>query len=792
MKQIHLNLLIVKCLLLLLPLNIYSQKSKVGTWKSHLAYQKPELVAETSNLIFAVYKGQYRDNKSHNDGALFSYSTEDNEIITYSTEDGLNDIGIVQMIYSPDTHALVLVYENANIDLFYGKNNVVNISSIKDKNEYPNKTVNNITLIGKDAYLSTAFGIIVLDLERKEIKGTYRLNINTMAVCLWGDYLYAATSEGIKRALVSSNLLNKENWKHFEIKYKGNANRIEKLVVFHDQLVFYDASINQVFYLKEETGELLFNGMCRQLSILNDQLVLNAYDRIFFYSDLNQSATHIEITANAISSYNSKNTYWLIQPEVAWADPEKVGLIGIKKENDSNEYSVFASGIKINSPLRNYCYYMTHASGKLLVTGGEMLSDRYWLDGTFMVYENRKWLNFTDKTIEKEAGLDRARDFMSAAVDPRNPNHYFVASWGEGIYEFEDTVFVNRYSFNNSQLQTTSINHLPDNFVRVDGLSYDKQNNLYMVNQYVPNGMVIYTADDRWISHYYPPLSKAHPNRTLIAKNNQKWVSLFRLASSGVFVLDDNNTIDSAADDTYYYSNSFVDQQGLDIKAIYYFCLAEDLNGNVWVGTDNGPIYFSSATQVGEGVCNRVISTDQYGSGYPLLEGQRVTTIAVDGGNRKWMGTTGGGVFIVDNSGETLNVENFNTDNSPLFSNNILSIAIDNKTGEVFIGTDKGIISYMNEAIEGASAYSQVYAYPNPVKPASDSQVTITGLMANSTIKITDLAGNIMKQGISTGGQYLWNCTNLSGAMVKTGIYLVFAALPDGSQGVVTKIMVIK
>ncbi|MDR2057100.1 MAG: T9SS type A sorting domain-containing protein [Dysgonamonadaceae bacterium] len=764
----------------------------MGTWKSHLAYQNPELVAETSNLIFAVYKGIYRDDKLHNDGALFSYSPEDGEIITYSTEDGLNDMGIVQMIYSPDTHALVLVYENANIDLFYGKDNVINIPFIKDKNEYPNKTVNNIALIGKDVYLSTAFGIVVLDLERKEIKETYRLDINTMAVCLWGDHLYAATNEGIKRALISSNLLDKENWKHFEIEYNGNAKRIEKMLVFNDQLVFYDASINQVFYFKEGTGKLLFSGMCRQLSVLNDQLVLNAYNQVLFYTDLTNTSTHIEMTASAISSYGSKNTYWLVQPDVAWVDPGKVGLIGIKKEIDSNEYSLLASGIKINSPVRNYCYYMTHTSGKLLVTGGEMLSDRYRLDGTFMVYENGKWLNFNDKTIEKESGLARVRDFMSAAVDPRDPNHYFVASWGEGLYEFEDTVFVNRYSFNNSLLQTIYIDYYPDNFVRIDGLSYDKHNNLYMVNQYVPNGMVIYTADNKWISHYYPPLSKAHPNRTLITKNNQKWVSLLRLESSGVFVLDDNNTIDNATDDTYYYSNSFVDQQGMDIKAIYYFCLAEDLNGNVWVGTDNGPIYFSSAAQVGEGVCNRVISTDLYGSGYPLLEGQRITTIAVDGGNRKWMGTTGGGVFIVDNSGETLNVENFNTDNSPLFSNNILSIAIDNKTGEVFIGTDKGIISYMNEAIEGASGYSEVYAYPNPVKPADNNQVTITGLMANSTIKITDLAGNIMQQKISLGGQSSWNCTNLSGAIVKAGIYLVFAMLPDGTQGVVTKIMVIK
>jgi hypothetical protein len=221
-------------------------------------------------------------------------------------------------------------------------------------------------------------------------------------------------------------------------------------------------------------------------------------------------------------------------------------------------------------------------------------------------------------------------------------------------------------------------------------------------------------------------------------------------------------------------------------------CLAEDLNGTVWAGTDNGPISFSSAAQMGEGRCNRIISTDQYGLGYYLMEGQRVKTIAVDGGNRKWMGTEGGGVYIVDNSGENLIVENFTTANSQLISDNIISIAINNKTGEVFIGTDRGLVSYMSDAIEGLPNYSKVYAYPNPVKPANNSHVIITGLMTDSNVKITDIAGNLVNQGTSLGGQYTWNCTNLTGSIVKSGIYLVFAATPSGDQGVVTKIMVIK
>jgi hypothetical protein len=174
-----------------------------------------------------------------------------------------------------------------------------------------------------------------------------------------------------------------------------------------------------------------------------------------------------------------------------------------------------------------------------------------------------------------------------------------------------------------------------------------------------------------------------------------------------------------------------------------------------------------------------------------LLEGQKITSIAVDGGNRKWIGTSDGGLFLVDHAGE-LFVTNFNTNNSQILSDNITSIAINGETGEVFIGTNRGICSYQGDAIDGKSDYSEVYAFPNPVFPLRNNQVVITGLMQTSRVKITDMAGNLMREAVSNGGRYTWDCTNPQGEMVSAGIYLVFATLPDGSQGVVTKIMVIK
>ena len=779
MKTLGINSTIIICLLLLFSIGVHAQQSKLGTWKSYMSYQNATHVVETSNLVFAVY-----------DGSLLSYSPEDEEIITYSFLDGLNDVGITQIGYSSEAKALVLVYENFNIDLFFGRNNVVNISSIKNK-AIENKTINSLGVIGKCAYISAGFGVVEIDLIRKEVKNQFRSGENSKAVCQWGNYFYVSSDEGIKRALVSSNLADPENWSVVTLSnYGGNAKRVTQMAVFKNQLVFYDSSNTNVYSLAEDGMiKLLLDDSCRQLLVLNEQLVVCA-SNIYFFSDFTKQ-TKIKESVNYISSYNSKDTYWIVQSN---------NIIGIKKDIDGDEYSIIKSGISVNSPLRNYCFYMTHTADKLLVVGGTNTGENY--QGTLMIYEDNKWTNFDDQAIARESGLKYGntpwcRNFVSVAVDPRDSKHYFVASFSGGIYEFQDTTFVRFYSYtntNNALQVATPIS--PDNankgvYVRTSGIAFDRNSNLYITNTESQNGLSVMTHDNKWESFFHSDISGKWLSQILITRNNQKWVYKYRV-STGIFVLDDKGTVNDTSDDQSFHSATFVDQNDDDVKANAYLCMAEDLDGVVWVGTNNGPISFSSATQVERGVCNRVVSTDQSGDGYYLLEGERVTAIAVDGGNRKWIGTQGNGIHVVDNSRGDLVVEKINTSNSLLISDNITSLAINDKTGEVFIGTDRGLVSYMSDAIKGLPDYSEVYAFPNPVRPANNSQVVITGLMSKSNVKIADMAGNIMQQGSSNGGQYTWNCTNQTGATVKAGIYLVFASQPDGSQGVVTKIMVIK
>jgi hypothetical protein len=766
---------IVNSIIFLLLTSTFVHLVSAQSWNAYLAYNNATIVAETPNHVFAIY-----------DGSLLSYSPSDQEVVKYSFNEGLNDVNIQHMIYSPDADALMLVYENANIDIFAGKGNVYNLASIKNNTSLENKRINNLEIIGDKVYLSTGFGIVILDVKRKEIKDSYQsLRMNTKSICQWGNYMYIATDEGVWRANSSANLLDKENWERYTINlsaYNLSNSAIEKMLVFQDNLCFYipDAGL----FLQDKSGNIrrLKQGTFKQITILRNQLVVVSPSDISFF-DANFNPITLTMAVNYIDCRNANNTYWLAKGEE--------GISGIKKNPNTADYEPILSGLLVNSPFRNYTFNLRFTDGKLLVTGGAREGGRANIPGTFMVLENGKWTNFDDKEISAQTGL-QCRDFMSAVVDPRDPTRYFVASWGTGLYEFKNNKFVQLYALKNSPLESMLGDpytlDVRSTFVMIDDLDFDRYNNLYMLNTEVDKAVVVLGQDNRWKSLSLPSIAKSRMRHLLITRDNKKWITIFREEEVGVFTFDDSNP----SDIKQYHANSFTDQQGRAVGAQRYFAVAEDLNGLVWVGTDNGPISFHSQEQVRDRVCNRMVGTDQYGSNFYIMEGLQVNAIAVDGGNRKWMGTLGNGLFMVDNSTSPITVENYNTQNSHILSDNVNAIAINDKTGEVFVATDNGLCSYMGGAPTGKPDFSDVHAFPNPVHPARNNQVTITGLMQNSNIKITDVAGNLIQEGLSTGGQYTWNCSNWRGEIVKAGIYLVFAANRDGTQGVVTKIMVIK
>jgi len=716
------------------------------------------------------------------------------------------------MAYVAAEKILVLVYDTGNIDLYDTENgDVYNLAGFM--NMAADATVNGIDVDGSFAYVSMNTGALAIDAKNKVLKDTYKINKKTFSVCFWGDYMYAATDQGIFRANKNGNLLTEANWNSYPLSYPGNPASIRNILTYKENFVFYQPGAG-VFYQDNPEGTVTripnTPANVNYLAALNNELVLITNSNMYTSSDLSSGATSIVFSAsNAISpvciSLGNNSTYWLA------CGP--AGICSFDK-NAGN----LSTPLTINSPKRNLAFNMTFNQGKLAVVGGgrETMIPFWGNPGTLMVMEaDGTWINADEAAILTAAQNDlgstyiNAYDFFSVVIDPRDKDHYFVASSNSGIYELRSDYdqksieYVKLYNQRNTDGAITSA--LPSNvnadaYVRMTGQVYDNENNLYVLNCHNPSPIAVYSSDNKWFNlNQIIPTQNFFPSQIYITRTNQIWVVNGGVHSTdaegiGLFVFNSGNNIS-------HYLNNLVDQDGNNLKSLItsFTCVVEDLNGAIWAGTNTGPVVFYNPSTITDpnntdfNRCSRIKVPLNNGTdeAYYLLDGVGINTIAVDGANRKWIGTIGAGVFLVSPTGDEV-IANFTTDNSPLLSNNINKIVINDQNGEVFIATDRGLISYTNLATEGAPDYSNVYAYPNPVRPDFIGDVVVTGLIKDSNVKITDLSGNVMYQGTSVGGRFSWNCRNRAGERVKTGVYLVMAAAPDGTQGVVTKIVVIK
>lgn len=754
--------------LLCLSQTIFSQATE--KWKPYLAYYNTTAVVEAKNNVFAIA-----------DGSLFSYDKESNSVTFYSRKTGLSDNEINFIGYNPEVEKLLIVYSNGNIDL-WGDKGIENIPYLKSST-LPNKTVNNFSFYKEYAYISTGFGIVIVNMKDKEITDTYKFNEAVYAVCIKDNFVFAATSSKLLKGSVNDNLLDINNWHPHSISPLSGEG-IKQLYPYQGTLCFWIKG-NGVFYQKNDASvtPIKYSNDIKNLTVQNDKIIFHTSNTAFIYPSLNLSQSESFSTEyiNGISSFKDKNMYWVAAGST--------GLLGIKKNTD--KFETITTIKNEDSPKRNLADYLTIHNNKLLVAGGGRDDDRRRSIGTIMAYEDGSWFSFDETEIAKQTG-ETFLDVISIAIDPKDENHYYASTWGEGLYEFKDNKYINRYSLHNSKLEAAIPNDT--NFVRVGSLCFDKYNNLWMTNSEVKKYPVhVIEPNGTWHALRYEKLLGNNLIDQIIFTSKYKWISIQRGTSSesGIFVIDDNGTIGDVNDDKFEYYASFTDSNsGKPIEVGGYYSMAQDKNGAIWLGTNRGPIICQSPNKVENLMCNRIVRTTNEGPGY-FLDGEKVTTIAIDGGNRKWLGTESSGVFLVNEDGSET-IENFTMDNSPILSNNITSIAINDNTGEVFIGTDKGIISYRGDATKGSEDYSDVYAYPNPVRPEYQDRVTITGLMDNSNVKITDMNGNIIYQGKSAGGQLVWNCQARNGSRVATGVYLVLSATQDSKESVVTKIMVVK
>lgn len=741
------------------------------SWKAYPALQIASFNIPTDNKIYSLCEGN-----------LFNYDPQTTEIYVYDRINGLHDTKIQLISYCEETQKLIVIYENGNIDLVYANEEVSNLKQLKDKN-YTNLIIHSISIYGKTAYICTNFGIVALNTENETFENTYDLKLDVQCCALDDDYFYISSSTGMYKGDRTLNLLDVNNWEFV------SRNAFHALNFFKNELIGYNKSTG-IFIINQQ----YFTTTALQLKSLP---IFSCYDDIMIAA--NQESIYIFHSIDDIEEIAQKNSFnnLTYHKGTYWASQGLKGLQPYKLEN--GQFVATQQPIQPNSPVRDYFCNMHYVGNRLLVAGGDLNWNSIVREGTLMYYENNTWHNFEEENITQQTNV-KYQNLTSIAQDPNDPTHHFATSAGQGLYEFKDLKFVQRYDYSNSPLRTLiPVQSNPINYVRCDALQYDTEGNLWMINTQVDSVIVILKNDGTWTKLHYEELELA-PNFTKIHfdAKGRLWTNSKRLDWNGIFVLDYNGTIDDTSDDIHRKRSVIVNQDGVIYEPYYYNCFAQDLNGQIWVGTSSGLFVIEDPEDFiynDDFTYTQIKISRNDGTDYAdyLFNGIEISAIAVDAANRKWIGTSSNGIYLVSEDGqETL--QHFTTENSPLISDQILSITINPQTGEVMIGTFLGLVSYMSDANTPATELDKnnVRVYPNPVRPEYNGIITVDGLTRNAEVKITTITGQLVYSGHANGGLFTWNGCNQNGKRVSSGVYNIISTNAEGKKAIVNRITFIR
>ena len=487
-----------------------------------------------------------------------------------------------------------------------------------------------------------------------------------------------------------------------------------------------------------------------------------------------------EQTMNSTNVYDTTNKYW-------WTVKE--GKLTYYTLNTDKEKIYQTEGIIPDGPASNKFYRLYINKNKLYAVAGAWSQEKDCNNmGEVHVWNGEKWEEFEQPS---DASLGHLyRDLLCLDFDPSKEGHIMVGSKA-GLYEFQDGKFIKCYNKDNTSVITSP---LGNNYTIISSVKYDATGKLWLLNSLGDNSILSFDQTTQEWKHY--PHSEIDSNDRynltglIIGKNNGNiWFANNYYEKNRLYKYNYNT------DELTMYGPTFTNEDGRDITPIYVHCLAEDRNGNIWIGTTSGPLYLSmSDIQNGNNIFtqHKVPRNDNTNYADYLLDNSNIRCIAVDGANQKWFGTDNG-VYLVSDDCNT-QIYHFDTDNSPLISNIVYSIAVNNNTGKVYFATDKGLCSFNNGIVGSNSEMTKdnVYAYPNPVKPDYTGKINIVGLSFNANIKIVSTNGTLINEGRSAGGSYSWDGCDLNGKKVASGIYMVETATESGEKGIVCKIAIIR
>lgn len=747
-----------------LPLSSVAQIPPIGQWREHLNYQQAIQVVKGDQIYCATTQ------------ALFSINDK-NEATRFSKVTGLNDIGISTIGWDNTGEQLLIAYNNSNLDLVKGST-VKNISDIKRSTISGDKSILNIYCNNGTAYLSTGLGIVLVDLSRNEIKDTWIIGNNGSQVKIYATVVlnnqwYAATEQGLKYAPASAgNLADYRNW--------VTASGTNNLPVGSCQNIL---TINNSLVVQKNDSLLLLNGSNWQL-LYHDAAwpivsVTASDNRLLVCQRTSAGASRvIIITANGQVERTMSQSGVISFPRSAILDNTIVWVAD--RFGGLSRFSNTVDRFIPNGP-------PGIATGDLLATGTTVhaaagsINDAWnYLfnrDGVFQLKDD----SWSFRGYFNTPVLDSVFDFITLAEDPRDKS-IWAGSYGGGLVRFRESS-IQLFKQQNSSLRAA----IGDpGSIRVSGLAFDSRQRLWISNYGAAQNISVRKQDSTWASFSIPFTHSENAVAQIVADDiDQLWIMSPK--GNGLFCYNPGSNIDNTNDDRWKFYRQGTGNGNLPSNNVY--SLLKDKNGFIWVGTDRGiGIIRCPETALGAGGCEAVqpiIQQDQLAG--LLFRDEVVQCMAVDGANRKWVGTRNG-VWLINSNGDKI-IYRFTAENSPLLSNDVRKISVDPVSGEVFMATFNGICSFRSTATEGGSIHQNVLVFPNPVPPGYNGTIAIRGLANNALVKITELNGRLVYQTRALGGQAIWNGKNYQGNKVASGVYLVLIRDDGGQEKIATKIV---
>jgi hypothetical protein len=766
------------CYSILLLLNFQSLgqiDQQIGEWRSYLPYNDGRWVTQSEDKIYYA-----------TEQALFSINKEDvTDVMFKSKVEGLTDVGIRRIKYDDFNKQLIVVYNNSNIDII-SDGEVINLSNIKNNQILTgDRSINDIHIPnGESIFFAAAFGIVELNIQKLEFSSTIFTNIIVNDLASNGNILYAATNDGVYFVDIESNpnisdfsswsFINSsdgifDNYEAYHVEVFDN-----RLYINIEHELWFEQSDGQFepFALDGfEDFDIRFSAPGQGRLIVG--VMRTNFGRVLLIEEDDSFISGLTGCSGLITYAveDEKGRFWYGDEfaEIRWSDSATGGC-----HKDL-----------LNSPTTESASDMEFQDGKLYVASGGV-QDNYTPRANrngFYIFENGIWTAYNDKNIDSLIGKDFLNNYQ---IEPHpEDDRVYVASYYEGLLEYnpvDGSAIV--YNKHNSPISNTIGDSQRE---RISGLAFDDNGTLWINNFGSINPLIAFTAEGNW--HAFNPVGDNQLAKVVVDNNGYTW-SVLGISGGGVIVHSDGGTIADPTDD----QSRFINSANSEIITGNINTIAVDLDGEVWVGTDQGPVIFDSGPSIFSNDnrgSRRQVSQDSIPA--ILLETEDIRAIAFDGANRKWFGTRNG-IFVQSPDAKTL-VLQFNVDNSPLFDNTINAFEFDGTNGLMYISTIKGMQSYRTETLSAKNTHDRnVYAFPNPVRPDYVGLIAIKGLARDANVKITDLNGKLVYETTALGGQAIWDGNDYTGRKASTGVYYVFStgiASFDAADSFVTKIMII-